>query len=86
MQVDDSLEKSIHQGTLLPAASAEEIELRAASVLAVTKMMQMINDTDCDDNKAKLQVSEVSLDWWLWETGEAIRDSLPHHRTKTIFY
>ena len=85
MQVDESLEKSIRQGTLLPAGSAEEIELRAASVLAVTRMAKMINDMECDKEKSQ-QVSEVSLDWWLWETGEAIRDSLPHHRTKTIFY
>lgn len=34
-------------------------------------------------------VAAVTLDWWLWECGEAVRADPaqpPFHRTLTIFY
>lgn len=66
---------------ILPG-SVEEIEIRAATIMAVEYINQELLQS-----KATPPPPSVHIDWWLWEWGEARRDKLPpHHRTLTIFY
>lgn len=60
--------------------SEVEIELRAATIQAVEKMIDVL--------RAKsIPLLPLQLDWLLWERGEASLDQLaPHHRVTTIFY
>lgn len=65
----------------IAAGSEEEIEIRAASIVVVERIQQLLLKYH---GKAP---HCIQLDWWLWESGEASRDDLPpHHRTKTIYY
>lgn len=64
----------------IPFGSAEEIEIRAATIVAVERLQQCLQDQG-----RTLLVLEV--DWLLWQWGEAIKDTIkPHHRTLTIYY
>ena len=62
--------------------SEEEIEIRAATVVAVERMRKLV--------AAKTGTGlppSVHIDWWLWEYGESMRsEHTPHHRTRTIYY
>lgn len=73
----------IQQHVLLPPGSEEECELRAASIQAVSMMVEQLK-LSWEDS---LCPNAVQLDWWLWSTGESCRASdAPHHRTFSIFY
>mmetsp|Transcript_25053 Transcript_25053/g.41907 ORF Transcript_25053/g.41907 Transcript_25053/m.41907 type:complete len:189 (-) Transcript_25053:1274-1840(-) len=77
-----SAEVSARVDTLieLPAGSLEEVEIRAATVIAVERLQQEIQR-----NGRVMLVLE--LDWLLWQEGEAMKDDIkPHHRTLTTFY
>lgn len=66
---------------MLPAGSEEEVEIRAASIIAVEKLRQAVS------KRFGRGLFSVQLDWWLWETGEEMQQKhSPHHRTLTIFY
>eukprot|EP01039_Chlorochromonas_danica_P004212 gene4209-4626_t len=61
--------------------SEEEIELRAATIMAVEKMKAVLN------TKRNLRLTSIELDWILWNWGEQVKDDIaPHHRTLTIYY
>lgn len=64
----------------LPAGSAMEVEIRAATVQAVERLREALAGHGRD-------LHSVELDWMLWQRGEAQRGELPpHHRTLTIYY
>jgi hypothetical protein len=80
LQYDASLSYKVDNKELVPFGSAEEAEIRAATVVAVERLQQSL--LKCG---VKLLVLEV--DWLLWQTGEAVKDTMaPHHRTLTIYY
>jgi hypothetical protein len=81
MRYSDALGHLVDAKTELPAGqSSGEVELRAATVQAVERMVVALQ-------KRGVQLHPFQLDWLLWERGEAMLDKLaPHHRTKTIFY
>jgi hypothetical protein len=59
----------------LPAGSAFEVEIRAATVVAVEQL------------KARLSASAIEIDHKLWHEGERLIAKMkPHHRVRTIFY
>eukprot|EP00898_Chlorokybus_atmophyticus_P006177 jgi/Chlat1/6560/Chrsp45S05926 len=59
----------------------EEIELRAASIVAVERLRKVL------EARMKKQLTSVEVDWWLWQQGEVNRKSMSaHHRTLTVFY
>ena len=75
-----SLAAAVDTKQVIPFGSAEEVELRAATVVAVEQLQQSLQT-----HGRSLLVLEV--DWLLWQWGEAIKDTiLPHHRTLTIYY
>ena len=64
----------------IPAGSAEEVEIRAATVQAVERLRGQLGAEG--RNLAAIQV-----DWILWHQAEAMRDRMaPHHCTLTIYY
>jgi Potential Queuosine, Q, salvage protein family len=74
------LVERIEAEALIPAGSAEEVEIRACAVHAVELI------------KAELvargrQVTAHQLDYWLWNRGQESRyKSRPRHRTRSDFY
>lgn len=80
LRYDTTLCERIDKLEIIPFGSEEEAEIRAATVVAVERLQHALNK-----HGVKLLVLEV--DWLLWQTGEAAKESIaPHHRTLTIFY
>ncbi|MGD8370496.1 MAG: queuosine salvage family protein, partial [Syntrophobacterales bacterium] len=64
---------------ILPG-SAEEVEIRAATIWAVELLRQELE-------RRGQKVNSAQLDSWLWHLGQNdLYRSLPYHRTRTIFY
>lgn len=87
--------------TELAPGSEEEVEIRAGSIQAVEMLRgelesravspgdPFVSAGTCTEKGflPPARVLAVHLDWWLWETGEAARETAPpHHRVRTIFY
>lgn len=75
----------------LPAGSESEIEIRAASVVAVEMLKNAANEKlqpkQSQQGNQEAQLLSIQLDWWLWHEGERLRqEHPPHHRTRTIYY
>jgi len=58
----------------IPAGSEPEVELRAATVVAVA------------DLAAAVGLREVDLDGRIWHLGQTMAFRHPYHRTRTVFY
>lgn len=70
----------IDAGDTLPAGGADEVEIRAATVVAVDALRAALASLG-------RPMSAVALDWRLWHRAEALRDRLPaHHRVRTVAY
>jgi putative queuosine salvage protein len=64
----------------IPAGSDEEIEIRAATIVAVERMCALLNARG-------VKLNSVQIDWALWEAAQgAPLDGKPYHRTRTIYY
>jgi hypothetical protein len=75
------LSEKVDQKDEIISGSLEEIEIRAATVIAVEEIKQRVL------KKYGNQLISVQLDWLLWERGEAMIENMnPHHRCLTIFY
>lgn len=80
---DDSLLRRINAGELIPQGSSEEIEIRAAGVTAVERLVAAINALP----DASQLVNAVLLDQLLWQCGQRPEiKRYPRHRTRSIFY
>jgi hypothetical protein len=70
----------IDGGKLIPAGSAEEIEIRACALHAVERLKATLNA--CGQ-----AITSMQLDFLLWNRGQQpTYKSIPRHRTRTIFY
>jgi hypothetical protein len=77
---DDELLARIERGELIPAGSAEEIEIRAVSVHAVERIVAELGASG-------ISASARELDYLLWNRGSGAEyKALPRHRTRTVFY
>jgi hypothetical protein len=76
---DDHLADLVDRRIELPAGSAEEVEIRAATIWGVEAVRRAL---------AALgqSVPAYQLDWYLWEEGQRVPDAKPYHRTRTIYY
>ena len=64
----------------IPAGSAFEVEIRAATVWAVEALRQALL-------RHGLRLPAYQLDWTLWQLGQELPASTrPYHRTRTIYY
>jgi hypothetical protein len=76
----DPLAAAIDARTPIPAGSAEEVEIRAATVWAC----ELIRQTLAARGR---QLAPFEIDWALWQAGQsASPDDRPYHRTLTTFY
>lgn len=74
------LVRRIDAGELIPAGSAEEIELRAVALHAVEQMVTLLR-------KDGRPITAQQLDVFLWNRGQLPRyRAKPRHRTRTVFY
>jgi hypothetical protein len=80
LRYEGSLISRIEAATLIPAGSAEEIEMRACAVHAV----ELIKKTICSTAR---HVTSSQLDYFLWNRGQlAHYKAVPRHRTRTVYY
>lgn len=75
-----ALAAAIDRGDPIPAGSPEEVEIRAAGVAAVERMVARLSARGVATHAA-------ALDSWLWQRGQspAIK-ARPRHRTRTVYY
>ncbi len=77
---DQNLANRIDTGELIPAGSAEEVEIRACAVHAVELLTKELR-------KAGHRVTSSGLDYLLWNRGQQpYYKAIPRHRTRTVFY
>lgn len=83
LEYSPTLLKALSNRELLEAGSSMEVEIRAASVMAVEAIKDEIKVTFGEDSVPM----SIQLDWWLWEKAEleGLDDAL-QHRTLTLFY
>lgn len=80
LRYDAGLAGRIDGGVLLPAGSAEEVEIRAVGVHAVEQLRDALADRG-------VTVRSSDLDARLWRRGGGARyKAVPRHRTRTGFY
>ena len=76
----ESLAARIDAERLIPAGSAEEVEIRACAVHAVELLVEELRRTGQD-------VRASRLDFLLWNRGQQpFYKARPRHRTRTVFY
>ena len=76
----DALTSHIDAGNLIPAGSAEEIEIRACALHAAERLKDALSASGH-------AITSMELDFLLWNRGQQpTYKSIPRHRTRTIFY
>jgi hypothetical protein len=76
----EALISRIDAGTLIPAGSAEEIEIRACALHAVELLKNAIGASGH-------KMTSMGLDFLLWNRGQQpVYKSIPRHRSRTVFY
>ncbi|GAQ87970.1 hypothetical protein KFL_003900100 [Klebsormidium nitens] len=81
LDYDQVLATRVKEKEEIEPGSAEEVEIRAATILAVERLRESVA------KQIKQEVLSLQIDWWLWQYGEDNRSRLePHHRTRTIYY
>jgi hypothetical protein len=77
---EKSLIDRIDSGTLIPAGSAEEVEIRACAIHAVELLKEEIL-------KSERIVNSPQLDYLLWNRGQQPHyKAVPRHRSRCVFY
>jgi hypothetical protein len=77
---EKSLINRIAAGTLIPAGSAEEVEIRACALHAVELLKKEVL-------KSEQTVNSPQLDYLLWNRGQQPHyKAVPRHRTRCVFY
>lgn len=80
LRYTDELALAIDSRSEIAAGSDEEIEIRAATIVAVEQMREALA-------KRGTAVTSVQIDWALWDAAQgAPPDGKPYHRTRTIYY
>jgi len=80
LMYEESLLRKINGGVLIPAGSAEEIEIRACAVHAVENIKMHMAESG---NKIPSPV----LDNFLWNRGQQLRyKAKPRHRARCVYY
>lgn len=79
IEVSEELAGRIDRGEEIGAGSEQEVELRAATVVAVDEMRGAL--------AARGQLIPAwQIDWYLWDRSHGADISIGHHRTRTIYY
>jgi hypothetical protein len=92
MSYDADLSAMVDGKQEIAAGSEAEVEIRAATVVAVEMLRQRVAEFGQQRGvKAAETVTSVHVDWFLWQQGEAmvlqgLLNNCPHHRTLTVYY
>jgi hypothetical protein len=78
---EEALAARIDAEELIPAGSAEEVEIRACAVHAVELLKGELHEVG-------REVTAMGLDYLLWNRGQQpyYKKARPRHRTRTVFY
>ncbi|MEW6664725.1 MAG: queuosine salvage family protein [Thermodesulfobacteriota bacterium] len=75
-----SLAQKVDDRVLIAAGSPEEVEIRAATIVAVDMIRQELS-------RLGREYRAFEIDWILWNLGQSDEYRLrPYHRTVTVFY
>jgi len=80
LNYNESLSNDINNGVLLKSGSKEEVELRAATILAADRIEEEIKRF----NKSS-KINQLGIDYLLWSAGRQIKTA-NHHLTITTAY
>lgn len=78
LQFHPALAEEIKTGKLIPRGSAKEVEIRAATIVAVEELVQILA-------KKGRPILAFQADWLLWNLSQQ-KLPVPHHRTLTWAY
>ncbi|TMD56004.1 MAG: hypothetical protein E6I85_01600 [Chloroflexi bacterium] len=79
LEYSEHLARKVDDWVELEAGGPEEVEIRAATVVAVEELRDRLGD-------AGRQLPAVQVDWLLWDYSQGLFPVRPHHRTRTVFY
>lgn len=80
LQYEEALIFRIDSGELIPAGSAEEVEIRACAIHAVELLKNEVHRQGHD-------ITSAELDYLLWNRGQKpYYKAIPRHRTLTVYY
>jgi len=75
----DGLSRRVDDWRELVSGEAAEVEIRAATVVAVEALRDALAGTGRD-------LMAVEVDWILWAHSQGLYPVRPYHRTRTVFY
>lgn len=79
LRYSDRLAARIDAQRPLEAGEAAEVEIRAATVVAVERLREGLAERG-------RHLNSVQIDWILWEAAQDRRGIRPYHRVRTVFY
>ncbi len=79
LQYAEPLAAKIDSLQEIKPGSQEEVEIRACTIWAVEGLKKTLKEGGID-------LPSFQIDWRLWDMGQRMPLSKPHHRTRTIFY
>lgn len=84
LQVDPSLNRRIQNWEMIEKDSQEEVELRAATVVACVNLLSEINTLRGREKLPSIHMGH--LDYWLWSQAKVVAKEIRPHLTKTMAY
>ncbi|XP_050428477.1 queuosine salvage protein isoform X2 [Adelges cooleyi] len=88
LEYSDNLVENLKKGILLDHGSLQEVEIRAASIVAVDQVVFTVKEL-LSKNNVKKKCNAVMVDTYLWgyrrENAITLEDT-PYHKTLNIFY
>jgi hypothetical protein len=79
LEYSEPLRRRVDGLVELPSGDPAEVEIRAATVIAVERLRDVMAQRG-------RELKAVELDSILWELSQGLYPVRPHHRTRTIFY
>ena len=90
LNYDDHLTRILKEGVYLENGCKEEVEIRCASILVVEEIKEEIERLVKEGGHDAEVPNAVLLDFLLWDLAKVEeakgRASLPHHRTRSVYY
>lgn len=79
LEYGDGLARRIDRLETLRAGEPAEVEIRAATVVAVERLCEALG-------RRGRRLTARDVDWILWEASQGREDLRPYHRVRTVFY
>jgi hypothetical protein len=88
---DEHLTRVLEEGRNLENGSKEEVEIRCGSIIVVEEIKDEIRRLVNEGGHVNVEVPNAPLlDFLLWDRAKVEeakgRASLPHHRTRSVYY